>query len=610
MATFTARKKPKPIKIDKFFGANEAVGETEVNPGEWISGFNARVTKNYKMQKRPGHHTFIDFGSGNVQGLWYGTLDGDVIMLVCWDGDVYRYDMSIDTDTTAVADLITEGTVTIIGSISDTKTCITYFQDKIYFLNGADYKEYDGSVYQDVVAYIPTVVIASPPAGGGTLFEEINLLTGQKSQTYVGDGSSTLYQLAETSIDVDTVLCSINGVSKTEGVDFTVNRTLGQVTFTVAPILNAIVIITWVKEVAGNDNLVKNHKYMVDFGVQNDTNLFIWGNPNERNVFRFSGIAKANYFPANSFVGVGSTEFFITDLKASQQNLMVFKEKATFIVNPTVNPNFSDNAGLNPFNYGYQDLNERVGNLAPKMVQLVEDTPISLDGFSFWQWGITNVELQRNTRVISDRLKLSLKVLNLRNAVTFNYENQKEYWCNVDSTVYIWNYGNDTMYKYSDIQATQFIDADGVPYYGSNGTVEKISEDFLADGTVLGDTIPMKIYGGFLDFDALEYRKMMRDQWLSIRPDSRTSVQIKFITDRINEESAKWYPVEYKLIDFDNIDFDDWTFLTNRSAQVNRIRGKVKKFTYVQWVMENDTNNETLTVLKLLMQAQTNGYSR
>jgi len=609
MAKASFQKPPNPIEIDKFLGLNESVGNTEIEIGEFSFLENFRITKNYKLQKRPGHHTLVEFATtADVQGIWQGQISGKTILLMCHGGKVYEYDLTQVTTTIILADLITEGVVTELGTITDSRTCIFWFRDKIYFMNGTDYKEYDGTTYQDVAPYIPTIVIGAPPAGGGTLFEEINLLTGQKTQLFIGDGT-TLYQLAESVIDVDTVIASVDGVAKTEGVDFTVNRTLGQVTFGVGPVNQATVLITWTKVTAGNADLVKNHKYAIDFGVNNDTNLFIWGNPNEKYVFRFSGIAKANYFPANSFVGVGSTEFSITDLKPNQQNLLVFKERSTFIVQPTSNPNFETNTGLNPFNFGYQDLNEQVGNLAPKMVQLIEDSPVSLDGFSMWLWGITNVELQRNSKIISDRMKLSLQVLNLANAVTFNYQNQKEYWVNVDNTVYIWNYGNDTMYKYTNIKSTQFIEYGEEIIYGSNGTIELINENFVADNETLGDSIPCIGKLGFTDLGMLQLEKNMRDEWLSIEPASRTSVIIKFVTDRKNEEQSKELSVEYILMDFNNIDFNDFSFLTNVNPQPKRLKGKIKKFTYLQTIFENDTNDETLTVLKLLLPVKAHRFS-
>ena len=604
-------KQPKPIEIAKYLGINEAVGETQIKLGEWAKGYNFRVTKNMKAQKRPGHQTFINFGTGNAQGIWKGQIDSKNLIITCWNGNVYAYDRDIATTSTLIADLITEGVVTILGSIADLKTQIFWFYGKLYFKNTSDFKEYDGTTYQDVETYTPTVALASPPSGGGTLFEEVNLLSGKKTQTFTGDGSSILYQLAESGLDTDLLIITVNGATKVETVDFTVDRTLGQVTFTTAPINEAIVSITWVKESATNKALVINHKFAKAFGYNNDTNIFIFGNVNEKNVFRYSGINKIGYFPVNSYTAVGNDEYAITDLMPQYQTLFVFKEVGTKVVNPSVNPNYADNTGLNPYNYGYAGLNDSIGNLAPNMVQLIKDNPISLDGFSMRLWGSTRgVRNEIEPDIISDRLKLSLQVLDLSKAITFDYEFQKEYWVNVDNIVYIWNYGNDTMYKYSNIQATEFIAVDNDIYYCANGTIQKFSEGMLADGEVLGDTIPCKIYGGFNDLDSLEYKKVMREERISISPASRTSVKIAFITDKKNEEKAKWKTIEYALLDFNNIDFNNWTFLTNRSPQVKRLNTKVKKFAYIQWILENDTNNESLTVLKMLLSIEMQGKSK
>ena len=609
MAKATFQKPPKPLEISNFLGLNESVGNTEMKTGEFSFLENFRITKNYKLQKRPGHHNFVEFGAGNVNGMWQGTLASKNIMLMCWDGDVYEYDMDITTTTTDITDLVTEGTVTVVGSITATSTDIFWFKDSVYFINGTDYKVYDGTTYQNVDPYIPTVALNAPPLGGGTLFEESNLLTGKKTQTFVGDGT-VLYQLAESGIDATVLVVTVDGVSKTEGSDFTVNRTLGQVTFAVAPVNLSIVSVTWDKVEAGNADLVKNHKFGVLFGVQNDTNVFIFGNPNERNVFRFSGVGKANYFPSNSFVGVGSTQYSITDLTPQYQTLFVFKEDSTKIVNPTINPNYADNTGLNPYNFGYEGLNNAIGNKAPNMVQLIKDNPLSFDGYSFRLWGSTKgVRNEVEPSVVSDRIKLSLQSLNLTNAVTFDYEFQKELWVNINSTVYVWNYGNDTMYKYTNIQATKFIDVGGDIYYGGNGVIEHVSEDYVADGAVLGTTIPCVAKLGFSDLDTLNLQKNMRDEWIAIEPSTRTSVDVKFATDRKNEEDAKTYTLEYITMDFDDMDFDDFSFLGGINPQPKRLRAKIKQFTYLQCIFENDTNNQTLTVLKVLLPVKSHRYS-
>lgn len=608
MAKFTPRKKPKPVDTNKFLGVNESVGITGLKNGEASYIQNFRITKDYKAQKRNGHHVFINFDTGAVQGSWYGTLDGNTIMIVCHGGNVYEYDMTIDTDTVDIADLITEGTVSIIGTLADLPVDIQWFQSKIYFRNGSDYKEYDGNTYQDPVPYVPTVSLNGPPAGGGTVFEEINLLTGEKIQTFIGDGVATTYVLGESGLDsIDYV--KINGV---DVVSYTSDLVNGQATsISPIPALEDAVEIKWTKVTAGASDLVTNHKYATDFGVGNDTQVFIWGNPNEKNRVRFSDLLKANYFPANSFITVSSDEFAVTDLKAQYQSLLVFKEQQTHIIRPEPNTNYTTNTGLNPYVFPVYDLNEVVGNIAPKGVRLIENQPVSIDGYSVWRWfSETGVEDERNATIISDRIQLSLQALNLSVAVTFDYQNQKEYWLNVGSNLYIWNYGNNTFYKYTNVDANQFLDVEGQVYFNSDGVVNRFGDTFTADGEVAGNNIHAIMRLGFMDFDALELRKSSRYVWISINPASQTSLDISFPTDRVNEEEATVYTTEYRLMDFNNIDFNNFSFLTNYNPQPKRIKARIKKYTYVQVVCENDSNSETLVILKLLMQAQTQGYSK
>ena len=99
MATFRPRAKPKPIELSKFLGINEAVGETELEIGEALEQDNFRITKDYKLQKRPGHHKFIDFTTGDVQAIAQFQIASKNIMLVCHGGKVYEYDLDIDTPT-------------------------------------------------------------------------------------------------------------------------------------------------------------------------------------------------------------------------------------------------------------------------------------------------------------------------------------------------------------------------------------------------------------------------------------------------------------------------------------------------------------------------------
>ena len=587
MATFRASKPPEPIEISRFLGINQAVGETEISLGESVVCLNWRITQNYKPQKRTGHKTFIDYNNTkNVQGMWSGTISTKTVLISCNNGKVYEYNFATEINAE-------------IGTLTNAPTTIFYFESKLYFLNGTDYKEYNGTTFQDVDPYIPTVAIGTPPAGGGTPFEPINLLTGKKKQEFIADGVATAYQLAETGLDADLVTCTVDGVTKTETTHFTVNRTTGIVTFGTAPADEAEVILGWTKVEAGNADLVKKNKYAMINGPGNDTAVFLWGNPSAKNRRSWSGTLKANYFPVINFTIIGSDEFAITDIKPVQSKQVIFKQERSHSSYPEWNTT------AQAWDYPVFDLNEKVGNKTFNAVQIVNDYPISIHGKSWHHWRSNDIEGELNQDIISERLRESLSTLDLTTAVTFDYQSEKEYWFNVGSNVYIWNYGNDTMYIYSNISGTCFLDINGQIYYGSQGTIERF-EGTSDNGVAIDD----EIVTGFNAWGNIELRKNSREIFVSILPASQTSLNVYYRTNRQGE----WKPIskliEYRLFDLNSVNFAKFSFATNRNPQTFRRKIRAKKYTYIQFKMTNGKLGETCTILAFKVGAEMQGVTK
>lgn len=601
MATFRPASKPKPIEIRKFLGINTSIGETEIKLGEAVHMRNFRITKNYKPQKRDGHNTFIDYANSKpVYGVWVGQLGGKEVMLTVNDGNLYEYNFALETNT-------------LIGTITDAPCSMLYFDGKVYIMNGTDYKEYDGTTYQNVVPYYPVITIETPPAGGGTLFEEINLYSGGKWQYFVGNGSATAYQLAETNIDATLLTITVDSVVKTETTDFTVNRTTGVVTFSVAPVNEADVRILYFKESATNKALITGHRFMTKFGVSNDTNLFIWGNVNEKNVYRVSGVLKPNYFPALSFYAESDDEFSVTDLVPQYDRLIIFKEDSTRYSYAQVNPLYESNKGLNPYIYTSYPLNDSVGNEAFGQVQLVRNNPVSLRSQSVWEWSNTQVKDERNANIVSDRVKELLLDLDLSTAITHDYQSLKELWINIGSNVYVWNYGNDTWYVYDNISANWFSEYKNKLYYGGTGSVEIFGEftknailnkGFNDNGTAVHAIMEL----GFTDFEANNLTKNSRRLWITLEPQTRTSVTINFETDQDLFDESNEQTSEYFFLDFNDVDFNEFPFTTNPNPQGERLKIRAKKYQYIKFIFENNKLNQGLTLLSFLVQAETANY--
>ena len=153
-----------------------------------------------------------------------------------------------------------------IGNLTDAPTNFFYFEDKVYIQNGYEYKSWNGTVLSDVVGYIPLIAVATPPDGGGTLLEQINLLTGKKHQQFSPATGKTTYQLAEKDItSVDKVI--VAGTEMVVETDYTVDLTAGTVTFVNEPSAGTPndVDIYWDKT-SNNANVILGHTNSMAFG--------------------------------------------------------------------------------------------------------------------------------------------------------------------------------------------------------------------------------------------------------------------------------------------------------------------------------------------------------
>jgi len=139
-------------------------------------------------------------------------------------------------------------------------------------------------------AYIPTVIISRNPTGGGTTLEPLNLLGRKWKESFLSDGTATVYQLTTEDLDEDAVEVRImtsegEWTDKEEGTDFTVDREKGTVTFTTAPGNPPVtgfdnVEITAAKTREGYADKINKCRIMSLFGVNGAMDrIFISGNP-------------------------------------------------------------------------------------------------------------------------------------------------------------------------------------------------------------------------------------------------------------------------------------------------------------------------------------------
>ncbi len=142
--------------------------------------------------------------------------------------------------------------------------------EKLWMLTGLEYLVYDGTTIKDVqeIAYVPTTTISASPMGGGTNYEQVNLLSDKRKNSFLADGRVD-YQLDTTNID-DVVSVVVDGKTLGAG-QYSVLREMGRIVFYSIPQKPSVagqdnVIVTFTKRVAGYAERIAKCTLSTTFG--------------------------------------------------------------------------------------------------------------------------------------------------------------------------------------------------------------------------------------------------------------------------------------------------------------------------------------------------------
>lgn len=480
-----------------------------------------------------------------------------------------------------------------IGTLTDAKTFFFSFKSKVYMLNGTEYNSWNGTTFETVAGYIPLITTATPPTGGGTLDESINLLTGKKRQLFSGNAAATAYQCAETALtSVDVV--KVGGVTMVVTTDYTINLTTGVVTFVVAPATGVNnVDIQWTKGSGSRAEVTANFHAMF-YGGQNDTRIFFYGDGTNRYYYTglANGVPSAEYIPALNYREISSDEFAVTDIVRQYDRQIIYTnggESWYSYYDPiTV-------GGVTVADFPTFPLNNAIGNIATGQAQLIQNNPFSIQN-GVYEWSATNVRDERNAIYKSKRVQPSMDAVDLTTAITIDWEANREYWLAVGNKIWIYNYRLDAWYKFQTAATiTCFYIIDDVLYFGTDaGQIMKFDTTKLTDNsTAITSTWEMNFY----DFEVEWLRKFLTEMWISLKPATKSSVDITYQTDRVG--TSLTYTATYNLATFVAADFGDWSFLVNYNPQPFHFKIKAKKFVYLKIILTNSQIDDELTILSM-----------
>ena len=269
-------------KYSNFKGIDVREGEISLNRSPDALNLYRNYKSSNMLETRPDMELLTSFNNP-VYGLFFYEV-GLIDQLIVHSGTkLYK---------------IVEGTKTeLFTGMKPARSYFFVYNNILYIKDGINYLEYNGSTLSDVStnAYIPTTSISRKPNGGGTIYEDINMLSNYRKNTFCADGTSTAYYLDAQNID-SIVSVKVNGVAKTYTTDYTYDATTGVVTFTSAPPIPDTdgqdnVEICFSKVVSGYADRILYCTLLTVF----DNRVFFSGNPDYPNVVWHSSLDDPSY---------------------------------------------------------------------------------------------------------------------------------------------------------------------------------------------------------------------------------------------------------------------------------------------------------------------------
>lgn len=587
------------LKIKQFLGLNENQdGDTKIKVGELSEMRNFAITRDGHLQIRPGTKTILDLKtawdtwaasqesaveSPVFCGCWYGMVNGKYHLLCAFGGVVFDVDLLLET-------------MNPVGTCTQDDTSFFGFGEKVYLLNGHEYKSWTGeaeTTFQDVEGYVPLVQTATAPDGAGTQLENVNRLTGLRRVRFSPDGEATEFVLPEKEID------SVTAVEGTD-ITYTADATNGKLTFSSAPAKGTNTITITYKKGDGARQEVTGMHYSELYNGSNDTRVFLYGDGTNKTIYSGidgdTGLASADYFPDLYEAAIGDSNTPITALVRHYSRLLAFKKDSAWSI--TYSTMTLDNDVTAPA-FFVLPVNRQLGNDAPAQVRLVENNPLTLDGNSIYQWVSTSstgniTDNQQNAKRVSDRVAVTISGWNMAEVKTFNRKREHEYWFLWNGNAVILNYSNNTWYYYTNMPFAQMVEVEDQTYgITEDGKIKKLSREFRND-----DTAEIDAYAatGSMDFDRdwlLKYSSLI---FVAMKPEVGARITVTVESNRRSDYAEKL--VAYSFITFSHADFNHWSFRTNRKPQVERVKMKVKKAIFYKLIFKSKSASATATVLE------------
>ena len=467
---------------------------------------------------------------------------------------------------------------------------------KLYVADGERLQVYDtdAGCFFPPQYYRPLFSVATPPSGGGTFLESLNLLTGATAQRFSPDGVSDTFVLAAKNLEsVDYVMVGGTSLYRHEFQADIVRGTVKLNTVPAKGIDSVDIGYTRRQNISNIDGC----RFVLPFGGDNDTRLFTWGNEAYPSHLWWSGIpthGNGLYFPADCFNTIGNGDP-ITSLTRHYDRLLVFTRSASYYLYASQK---TDDMGIQYTSFPVFTLSPDRGSLMEGPGILMDNQPLSVGESGLYRWVSTYQRDERNAVLFSRRACETLGKADLSNAGFFDRESKGELWCVLDDRILIYHYRLDVFYLYKGFLPTAFAEMDKTLYFGMENGMVCLYGDMFTDNNTPIIAVWESTY---LDFGYPHLRKNVDRCDILLRAESKTNAHITWITDKDTGEGDNPIALNGGLFDFARMDFAALRMDTTLNNLRFTRRIGAKRINVFKLRLQNQHADSSLRLLSLVL---------
>lgn len=481
-------------------------------------------------------------------------------------------------------------------------------------------------------AYIPLVTFAKSPSGGGTSQYALNMLQPGFYEQFIGESGVTEYQLSFSGLDETPCKAWIldnngNWNPKVEGTDFTVNRGTGKVTFTTAPGETPVtgedsVRILAYRTIDDYRDRVTKCTVGVLFGVAGASDrIFLSGNPDHPNWDFYSQQYDPTYFPDLGYSVLGSEQSRIMGYAIVNNYLTTFKDgfetaQSVFVREGDLLKTGEEEKETSEPVFKLINTLQGEGVLAPYTFGYLQTEPLFLTKAGIYAITEQDITGEKYTQNRSFYLDGTLrKEPNLEDAIATVYDNQ--YILAVNNQLFVLDGLQATRTDKSEPYATRqyagfyctnvpatYIWSDDALCFGTaDGRVCRFYTDEKSPDSYNDDGKAIYACWETPDLDGQLFYKNKTFRYFAVRLMKAVKTSVKMLS----EKSGIWTLIKEdvavgKAPDFENWDFETFSFSCDESERLLHSKVRVKKVDKARFRVENDKVNEPFGLSDLALE--------